>query len=62
MVLGNGGTAGDDRAEVLSGKIDWISSSLEAADKKESNEISGPNTDRFTVMITSHLNTESTTD
>ncbi|KAL6100071.1 gmeb1 [Pungitius sinensis] len=40
VVLGNGGTVSDDRAEVLSGKMDWISSSLEAAEKKESNEIS----------------------
>ncbi|XP_029298362.1 glucocorticoid modulatory element-binding protein 1-like [Cottoperca gobio] len=40
LVLGNGGTAGEDRADVLSGKMDWITSSLEAADKKESNEIS----------------------
>ncbi|XP_032392121.1 glucocorticoid modulatory element-binding protein 1 isoform X1 [Etheostoma spectabile] len=40
VVLGNGGTAGEDRAEVLSAKMDWISSSLEAADRKESNEIS----------------------
>ncbi|XP_074469342.1 glucocorticoid modulatory element-binding protein 1 isoform X1 [Sebastes fasciatus] len=40
VVLGNGGTVGEDRAEVLSGKMDWISSSLEAVDKKESNEIS----------------------
>lgn len=41
VVLGNGGTVSDDRAEVLRGKMDWISSSLEAAEKKESNEISG---------------------
>ncbi|XP_031710218.1 glucocorticoid modulatory element-binding protein 1 isoform X2 [Anarrhichthys ocellatus] len=40
VVLGNGGTVGEDRAEVLSGKMDWISSSLEAAEKKETNEIS----------------------
>lgn len=40
VALGNGGTASEDRAEVLSGKMDWISSSLEAVDKKESNEIS----------------------
>ncbi|XP_049890585.1 glucocorticoid modulatory element-binding protein 1 isoform X2 [Epinephelus moara] len=40
VALGNGGTAGEDRAEVLSGKMDWISSSLEAVDKKELNEIS----------------------
>lgn len=38
-MLGNGGTVGEDRAEVLTGKADW--SSLESADKKESNEISG---------------------
>lgn len=41
VVLGNGGVAGEDRAEILSGKADWGSSSLESADKKESNEISG---------------------
>ncbi|XP_070778184.1 glucocorticoid modulatory element-binding protein 1 [Enoplosus armatus] len=40
VVLGNGGTVGEDRAEVLSGKADWSSCSLELADKKESNEIS----------------------
>ncbi|XP_042361928.1 glucocorticoid modulatory element-binding protein 1 isoform X2 [Plectropomus leopardus] len=40
VALGNGGTASEDRAEVLSGKMDWISNSLEAAEKKESNEIS----------------------
>ncbi|XP_054462104.1 glucocorticoid modulatory element-binding protein 1 isoform X1 [Anoplopoma fimbria] len=40
VVLGNGGTVGEDRADVLSGKMDWISTSLEAAEKKESNEIS----------------------
>ncbi|XP_068432460.1 glucocorticoid modulatory element-binding protein 1 isoform X2 [Clinocottus analis] len=40
VVMGNGGTVGEDRGEVLSGKIDWISNSLEAAEKKESNEIS----------------------
>ncbi|XP_047461816.1 glucocorticoid modulatory element-binding protein 1 isoform X2 [Mugil cephalus] len=38
VVLGNGGAAGDDRAEVLSGKSDWSSNSLE--EKKGSNEIS----------------------
>uniref|UniRef100_A0A3Q3X9R0 SAND domain-containing protein n=1 Tax=Mola mola TaxID=94237 RepID=A0A3Q3X9R0_MOLML len=37
-VLGNGGVAGEDRAEILSGKADW--SSLESVDKKESSEIS----------------------
>ncbi|XP_060915159.1 glucocorticoid modulatory element-binding protein 1 isoform X2 [Labrus mixtus] len=40
VVLGNGGAMGEDRAEVLSGKVDWSLSSLESADKKESNEIS----------------------
>ncbi|XP_041811437.1 glucocorticoid modulatory element-binding protein 1 isoform X2 [Chelmon rostratus] len=40
VVLGNGGVAGEDRAEILSGKVDWSSVSLESADKKESNEIS----------------------
>ncbi|XP_042292156.1 glucocorticoid modulatory element-binding protein 1 isoform X2 [Thunnus maccoyii] len=40
VVLGNGGTVGEDRADVLSGKLDWSSSSLESADKRESNEIS----------------------
>ncbi|XP_045914513.1 glucocorticoid modulatory element-binding protein 1 isoform X2 [Micropterus dolomieu] len=38
VMLGNGGTVGEDRAEILTGKADW--SSLESADKKESNEIS----------------------
>lgn len=37
---GNGGAAGEDRPEVLSGKADWSSNTLEAADKKEMNEIS----------------------
>lgn len=41
MVLGNGAVVGEDRAEVLSGKAEWGSSSLESAEKKESNEISG---------------------
>lgn len=41
MVLGNGGIVGEDRAEILSGKADWGSISLESGDKKESNEISG---------------------
>ncbi|CAJ1083553.1 glucocorticoid modulatory element-binding protein 1 isoform X2 [Xyrichtys novacula] len=40
VVLGNGGAVGEDRVEVLSGKADWSSSSLDSADKKESNEIS----------------------
>ncbi|XP_070703203.1 glucocorticoid modulatory element-binding protein 1 isoform X2 [Pempheris klunzingeri] len=40
VVLGNGGLVGEDRAEAQSGKVDWSSSSLESADKKESNEIS----------------------
>ncbi|XP_044191898.1 glucocorticoid modulatory element-binding protein 1 isoform X2 [Thunnus albacares] len=40
VVLGNGGTVGEDRADVLSGKLDWSSSSLESADKRECNEIS----------------------
>ncbi|XP_076610282.1 glucocorticoid modulatory element-binding protein 1 isoform X1 [Chaetodon auriga] len=40
VVLGNGGVAGEDRAEILSGKVDWSSVSLESADKKDSNEIS----------------------
>ncbi|XP_072226437.1 glucocorticoid modulatory element-binding protein 1 isoform X1 [Leuresthes tenuis] len=39
-VLGNGGAASDDRAELLGGKLDWSASSLEAGDKKGSNEIS----------------------
>ncbi|XP_034455593.1 glucocorticoid modulatory element-binding protein 1 isoform X1 [Hippoglossus hippoglossus] len=38
VVLGNGGTVGEDRPEALCGKLDW--SSLESVDKKESNEIS----------------------
>ncbi|XP_029370614.1 glucocorticoid modulatory element-binding protein 1 [Echeneis naucrates] len=40
VVLGNGGAVGEDRSDVLTGKGDWISSSLESADKKESAEIS----------------------
>ncbi|XP_030597649.1 glucocorticoid modulatory element-binding protein 1 isoform X2 [Archocentrus centrarchus] len=40
VVLGNGGAAGEDRAEVLSGKSDWSLSSLESVDKKGSTEIS----------------------
>ncbi|KAM9838980.1 glucocorticoid modulatory element-binding protein 1 [Aulostomus maculatus] len=40
MVLGNGAAVGEDRIEALSGKADWSASSLETADKKESNEIS----------------------
>ncbi|XP_018556801.1 glucocorticoid modulatory element-binding protein 1 isoform X1 [Lates calcarifer] len=40
VVLGNGGAVGEDRAEVLSGKVDWSASSLDSGDKKESNEIS----------------------
>ncbi|XP_041867406.1 glucocorticoid modulatory element-binding protein 1 isoform X1 [Melanotaenia boesemani] len=40
VVLGNGRAAGEDRAEVLSGKLDWISSSLDSGDKKGFSEIS----------------------
>ncbi|GLD62612.1 glucocorticoid modulatory element-binding protein 1-like isoform X2, partial [Lates japonicus] len=40
VVLGNGGAVGEDRAEVLSGKVDWSASSLDSGDKKESSEIS----------------------
>ncbi|XP_071357377.1 glucocorticoid modulatory element-binding protein 1 isoform X2 [Trachinotus anak] len=40
VVLGNGGAVGEDRPDVLSGKGDWSSGSLESADKKESSEIS----------------------
>ncbi|XP_010785719.1 glucocorticoid modulatory element-binding protein 1-like [Notothenia coriiceps] len=40
LVLGNGSTAGEDRAETLSAKMDWITSSMEAAEKKETSEIS----------------------
>ncbi|XP_051811238.1 glucocorticoid modulatory element-binding protein 1 isoform X2 [Acanthochromis polyacanthus] len=40
VVLGNGGAVGEERAEILSGKSDWSSSSLESADKKGLNEIS----------------------
>uniref|UniRef100_A0A3Q0R0R3 Glucocorticoid modulatory element binding protein 1 n=1 Tax=Amphilophus citrinellus TaxID=61819 RepID=A0A3Q0R0R3_AMPCI len=40
VILGNGGAAGEDRAEVLSGKSDWSLSSLESVDKKGSTEIS----------------------
>lgn len=32
---------GEDRAEILSGKMDWGSISLESVDKKETSEISG---------------------
>lgn len=39
VVQGNGGTAGEDKADILSGRLDW--SSPESADKKESSEISG---------------------
>lgn len=41
VILGNGGAAAEDRAKVLSGKLDWSSSSSESADKKGSAEISG---------------------
>ncbi|CAN9504122.1 unnamed protein product [Ophioblennius macclurei] len=40
LILGNGGITGEDKAEALSVKSDWNSSSLDAADKKGSNEIS----------------------
>ncbi|XP_076013280.1 glucocorticoid modulatory element-binding protein 1 isoform X2 [Genypterus blacodes] len=40
QVLGNGGPVGEDRAEILTGKVDWCSGTLEATDKKELNEIS----------------------
>ncbi|KAL3044185.1 hypothetical protein OYC64_003928 [Pagothenia borchgrevinki] len=40
LILGNGSTAGEDKAETLSAKMDWITSSLEAAEKKETSEIS----------------------
>ncbi|XP_004564460.1 glucocorticoid modulatory element-binding protein 1 isoform X1 [Maylandia zebra] len=40
VILGNGGAAAEDRAKVLSGKLDWSSSSSESADKKGSAEIS----------------------
>lgn len=39
-VLGNGGTASEDRTEILGRKLDWSSSSLDSGDKKGSNEIS----------------------
>ncbi|KAK5855459.1 hypothetical protein PBY51_005560 [Eleginops maclovinus] len=40
LVLGNGSSAGEDRGDTLSAKMDWITSSLEAAEKKETSEIS----------------------
>ncbi|XP_028317592.1 glucocorticoid modulatory element-binding protein 1 isoform X2 [Gouania willdenowi] len=40
VVLGNGGSAGDDKAEVLGLKTEWSTSSSESADQKESSEIS----------------------
>ncbi|XP_061597181.1 glucocorticoid modulatory element-binding protein 1 isoform X2 [Cololabis saira] len=40
VVLGNGGAASEDKGEIQSGKLDWSLSSLESADKKDSNEIS----------------------
>ncbi|XP_023268994.1 glucocorticoid modulatory element-binding protein 1-like isoform X2 [Seriola lalandi dorsalis] len=40
VVLGNGGAVGEDRPDVLSGKMDWGTITLESADKKEHNEIS----------------------
>ncbi|KAM4630559.1 glucocorticoid modulatory element-binding protein 1 isoform 2-T2 [Polymixia lowei] len=40
VVLGNGGHAGEDRTEVLTGKIDWSPSALESTNKKETSEIS----------------------
>ncbi|CAG5884230.1 glucocorticoid modulatory element-binding protein 1 isoform 2-T3 [Menidia menidia] len=39
-VLGNGGSASEDRPEILGGKLEWSSGSLESTDKKASNEIS----------------------
>nr|XP_020462077.1 glucocorticoid modulatory element-binding protein 1-like isoform X2 [Monopterus albus] len=40
MVVGNGRQVVEERGDVLSGKVDWPSGSLESADKKESTEIS----------------------
>ncbi|XP_068603557.1 glucocorticoid modulatory element-binding protein 1 [Brachionichthys hirsutus] len=40
VVLGNGGVAGEDKGEALSGKADWSPISLESADQKETYEIS----------------------
>lgn len=40
VVLGNGAPVGEDRAETLTGKMDWSSTTLESPDKKESSEIS----------------------
>ncbi|XP_071400291.1 glucocorticoid modulatory element-binding protein 1 isoform X3 [Centroberyx affinis] len=40
VVLGNGAPVGDDRQEVLTGKVDWSSTTLESIDKKETSEIS----------------------
>ncbi|KAF7652371.1 hypothetical protein LDENG_00097740 [Lucifuga dentata] len=37
---GNEGPVGEDKPEVLSGKVDWNSNTLEVAEKKEMNEIS----------------------
>lgn len=65
VVLGNGGVAGEERAEILSGKADWGSSSLESADKKESNEISGSREAHSSTLIVHfhvHANAERSGD
>lgn len=40
VVLGNGGVVSEERAESLSGKVDWSTASLESGDKEKSSEIS----------------------
>ncbi|KAM3858402.1 glucocorticoid modulatory element-binding protein 1 [Diretmus argenteus] len=40
VVVGNGGLVGEDRAEVLTGKVEWGSATLESTDKMEASEIS----------------------
>ncbi|XP_030003999.1 glucocorticoid modulatory element-binding protein 1 isoform X2 [Sphaeramia orbicularis] len=40
VVLGNGGVVSEERAESLSGKVDWSTAALESGDKEKSSEIS----------------------
>lgn len=40
VVLGNGGVVSEERAESLSGKVEWSSASLESGDKEKPSEIS----------------------
>ncbi|XP_056154685.1 glucocorticoid modulatory element-binding protein 1-like [Lampris incognitus] len=40
VVLDNGGQVGEERLEVQTGKLDWSSTAMESADRRESNEIS----------------------